>query len=85
MKFFYYLLTCVIASQALLYSSNTKILGDEQSKETWIYLCGLKDDLASQSTPNETSLLKNLCFLTTSQLICRTLYQEGQLNKLLLV
>lgn len=60
MRFFYCLLTWVITSQALLYSYNTKILGDEESKETWIYLCGLKEDPTSQSTPNETAILNDI-------------------------
>ncbi|HSX04285.1 MAG TPA: hypothetical protein VLG76_06105 [Rhabdochlamydiaceae bacterium] len=60
MKFFYYLLIWNITSQALLYSSNAKILGDDQSKHAWVYLCGLKEDLDSESTQNEISILNDI-------------------------
>lgn len=60
MKLFYYLLTWVITSQALLCSCNTTILGDDKSKDTWIYLCGLKEDFNSESTKDETSILNDI-------------------------
>lgn len=55
-----YFLILGIAFQVLLYSSHTTILGDEASSNTWIYLCGLKEDLNSESTENETSILNDL-------------------------
>ncbi len=40
-----------------LFASPSKILGDRGSKKTWVYLSGLKKDGASESCPNEISIL----------------------------
>ncbi len=55
-----YLLIWAIPFQALLYPCDTKILGDEKSKDTWIYLCGLKEDLLSESAQDETCILNDI-------------------------
>lgn len=60
MKFLYYFLAWITACQTVLYASDTKILGDEKSKDTWIYLCGLKEDFESESTQDEIAVLHDI-------------------------
>lgn len=58
MNFLFYLFICITFTN--VYCSEIKILGDSKSTNTWVYLCGLKQDVYGESTPNEESILNDI-------------------------